>query len=280
MAAVVDVFTYNGEAIVAQRLAYLAPVVDRFVIVEARYTHSGTRKHELFIETHRATFAPYVDKIDFVVIEDFPDMPRSWGELSRPWVLANAESWWREGYQRDAALPTLRGLKARFGSMIALVCDSDEIPSREAIQALRNAYGSLETRSAVHLDMAFHYYGFKWTKPEQWRRAFAVTRLDTSLTELRHAEPQHVLLSAGWHCSYFMTPDEMARKISSFAHREVDTADNRDLLLLAKRLEEGTDPLGRRNAPLRLTTPDALADIPPELTRSLDPVDALCQQGQ
>ena len=41
---VYDYVIYNGEPIIEFRLKYLNDCVDRFIIVESIYTHSGNKK--------------------------------------------------------------------------------------------------------------------------------------------------------------------------------------------------------------------------------------------
>ena len=263
----VDVFTYNGEPIVERRLRYLNDAVDFFVIIEARYTYSGLRKPDLFVETNRAVFEPYLHKIHFLILETFPAMHPEWSELQQPWVLDNAEHWWREGVQRDAALTLLRGMHAK-GPLLALVCDSDEIPSLEAISTLVECYEDVCRRPAVHLAMTLHYYDFEWTFPMEWNRAFAIAgnHIGDSLTQIRQGVASSVLPNAGWHCSFFMPPKDIARKVRSFSHRELDTPHTQDTQALAEAMRLGKDVLGRASASLVKSSAEYLATIPRALT--------------
>jgi hypothetical protein len=59
---IIDSFSYNGEMVVELRLHHLMPVVDEFVVTEARETHSGVPKNELFIDRYRSSFQPYMSK--------------------------------------------------------------------------------------------------------------------------------------------------------------------------------------------------------------------------
>ena len=265
---VVDVFPYNGEPIVARRLAYLDAVVDQFVVVEARTTHSGLVKPSLFVESHREVFAPYMHKIHFVILDTFPPMQREWKELKKPWVRDNVEHWWREGYQRDAVVPLLRGMHLKH-PILALVCDCDEIPSREAIDALVESYEDVAARPAVHLTMALHYYDWTWTVNMPWTSAFAIAggRLGPSLTEERHAGAAiaAVMPDAGWHASFFMSPEEVARKVKSFAHCEADTPLNTNVEEIERAMQFGKDVLHRVGMSLVPTPKHAMARIPEQL---------------
>lgn len=59
---IIDSFAYNGELVIELRLRHLWPVVDEFVVTEARETHSGKPKAELFIDRYRSSFQPYLSK--------------------------------------------------------------------------------------------------------------------------------------------------------------------------------------------------------------------------
>jgi beta-1,4-mannosyl-glycoprotein beta-1,4-N-acetylglucosaminyltransferase len=261
---VVDVFCYNGEAIVERRLRYLDPVVDMFVVVEARETHAGDPKPVLYVAKNRAIFAKYAHKTTFLIIDAFPPAPPDWPPPEHTWILDNHAAWWRECCQRDAALPLLRGLHVK-DRLLALVCDADEIPSRDAVHALAEEYDLVAARPSVHLSMSMHYYSFEYSLPQQWFHPFAIAgaRLGSSLTAVRCERVAALLPDAGWHCSYFMEPHEIKRKIMSFAHREFDDGASADEL--AERVASGADVLGRDGAPLVHTPLAVLAAVPAEL---------------
>ena len=67
-----DCFTFYDELdLLELRLAELGDIVARFVLVEAASTFQGQPKPLVF-EKEKARFAPWLDKIEHVVI-DFPD---------------------------------------------------------------------------------------------------------------------------------------------------------------------------------------------------------------
>jgi hypothetical protein len=77
---IIDVFPYNGESIVASRLAEVYPYVAEIIITEARETHSGVAKDELFFQKNASVFAPYMDKIRLCVVNEFDKgaVPQEW----------------------------------------------------------------------------------------------------------------------------------------------------------------------------------------------------------
>ena len=67
-----DCFSFFNELDILEiRLNVLAPVVDKFVLVEAVRRHSGEPK-ELYFEKNKQRFAPFLDKIIHVVVDDEP----------------------------------------------------------------------------------------------------------------------------------------------------------------------------------------------------------------
>ena len=50
---VYDYIIYNGEPIIEFRLKYLNDYVDRFIIVESMYTHSGIIKDDIYFNINK-----------------------------------------------------------------------------------------------------------------------------------------------------------------------------------------------------------------------------------
>ena len=121
-----DIFTYNGEADMLEiRLNMLYDVVDQFIIVEASTTFSGLHK-PLYFKEQRERFAPFLEKIAYVVIDDYPND-------TALYALANEsdnipkdgpEHWRREFYQKESIKKALSDLK---DDDICFIGDVDEI---------------------------------------------------------------------------------------------------------------------------------------------------------
>lgn len=213
MIGVIDTFIYNGEPVAALRLKLLYPHVTKFVVVEARQTHTGHVKPELFTERHADVFAPYIDKIKFIIIDKFPE----------PASAVVSKSWIRENYQRDIALEYITHT---FSEYILMACDVDEIPSPDVVAALPSRYFGLEYPTSF--EMQFFYYNFGWKKKNMWYHAFCINdigirKASSTLSNLRGNSSLYIP-NAGWHASYFLSVGELVRKIESFAHTEFDLA--------------------------------------------------------
>lgn len=123
-----DCFTfYNELDLLRLRLRLLAPVVDRFVLVEMDRTQTGLAKPMFFAE-HREEFREYLDKIIYVPVTDTPDF------------AVQYDNWLLENYQRNAILRGLRGCQA---DDIIIVSDLDEIPRPEILAHLADVKCSL-----------------------------------------------------------------------------------------------------------------------------------------
>lgn len=99
---ILDCFIYNGEMIVELRLQYLYDVADEIIVVESRTTFSGVQKPELFIERDRQLFEPYMSKVTFLIIDDYPEPDQEWVQRQQKssW-MTDLTVWFREAYQRN-----------------------------------------------------------------------------------------------------------------------------------------------------------------------------------
>lgn len=236
----VDTFLFNGDWITPLRLKYLDSFVDFFYIVESRYSFSGVRKESLFKDIYAEWFSPYAEKIRFVVSESKP-LPNAWHEETR---------------MRNLVTEFIMEDMKNEEYMVAF-CDADEIydieriPSKEELSK-RGKY------SVFFPQMSLYYYRFTHRIPEySWVMPFFMHSsqlhpdLDVNeirVNKMRDGFPVSVVIlpKAGWHFSYFSGLEEVRRKIQSFAHTDLNTAENTSDENIAKALKEGKDLFGRK----------------------------------
>ena len=106
---------FNELELLEIRLAELAPVVDRFLLVEATQTFTGKPK-PLYFEQNKDRFAQYA--IEHVVIDPHPP------DVVTPWQ--------RENYPRHVMRERLCAM-GLSPTDIVLLSDLDEIPRAEAV---------------------------------------------------------------------------------------------------------------------------------------------------
>jgi len=127
-----DVFTYNGEADILEiRLNILYDTVDQFIIIEAPTTFSGLKK-PLYFQTQKERFAPFLNKIKYFVINDYPNDKElcKLADSSSNVPKGGPEHWRREFYQKESIKKALTHLKDED---ICFIGDVDEIWNLEIL---------------------------------------------------------------------------------------------------------------------------------------------------
>lgn len=107
---IIDTFPFFNELkMLDLRLNILNDYVDKFVLVEATRSHQDKEK-PLYFEDNKHLFSKFLDKIEHVVVDNFP-----------------THSYWsHENYQRDCILRGLQGGKCS-GDDVVFISDLDEI---------------------------------------------------------------------------------------------------------------------------------------------------------
>jgi hypothetical protein len=234
----IDSILFNGEEIIKLRLKYLYNVVSRFYICEQRYTHQGTKKEELYIDKHKDWFEPYMDKITFLIDE----------ECHNETLTENA--WVYENRHRNYAVPYILDAHDKF---ICTVCDCDEIPNKMGmLQNIESIYNNSSV-GVVKLQQDCLYYNFNWFVCK-WSYPFIISdKLLRHYKDLQRFRsclgPENGSIEGGWHLSYFMSVDEIVRKIQSFGHREFNSDKYKDYEYIMKCINEGYDLYRRTSTP-------------------------------
>ena len=239
---IVDCFTfYNEINLLKNRLTYMSPFVDKFVIVESTVTFRGNPK-ELYYQKHKDMFKEWEDKIINVIVEDNPK-----GE--NPWD--------REHYQRNCIT---RGLKDMDNETLVMISDIDEVPNVKYIQIPNNQH-------ICSFNMVAFQYSLKYMQElEPWFGTILTTK-----KVLEHLTPQMLrdrrwkfpfYKNAGWHFSSFGDEKFVANKIQNFSHCFDESAQNKNEDTYKMYIEEGLHTDGKYK--LVKTTQDILDQVPKE----------------
>lgn len=239
-----DTFLYNGDEILTFRLDHLYDYVDYFIIIEALETFSGIKKSEYFIDRVLPQLYKYTDKIIVVRVAETPPRDVMFTFSSN----GNPDDWWRERMQREACKPIIAEI-GKGRPFIALVGDVDEFPSHQIFVDLDFLYQA--TRTPMWLYMDLFYYNFCWKKRYKWDQYFILNDNGFFLDHLS----QHKIFGDrrnfrvdGWHFSYFMSKENIAKKIENVAHVEFNKPEFKDEVYLRKVFETGIDLYGRGTA--------------------------------
>jgi beta-1,4-mannosyl-glycoprotein beta-1,4-N-acetylglucosaminyltransferase len=207
----IDAFPFFNELDVLEiRLAELAPIVDKFVIVECKETYGGDLK-PLYLQSNWSRFKPWHDKIVTAVLQRLePDLPVTIHEY-KPGINASdirTAGRAREAYARNAMLPVILSLNPGPEDYLSFG-DCDEIPRASALAAaLPNV-----TRYGIHrLKQRTFYYNVN-TEIDYGRDVCSRARvgrfkdITTTLYDFRMAgnkQPHFPAIEeGGWHFSYF-----------------------------------------------------------------------------
>ena len=231
-----DCFMYFDEDVLLDlRLNYLNSYVDKFVIVESNYAHSG-KKRNLNFDINN--FKKFKNKITYLVFDQEPSGIANFNnkdhiDITNSKYFLNAAK--RENSQRNYIL---EGLKDAEPDDMILISDLDEIPNLE-----QNNLNEINNRLIFFKQKLFYYKfnlmleSFEWfgTKAcrkklllsPQWLRNikdknYPFWRLDTIFSRTKYQDIYFVE-NGGWHFSYLKTAKNIEKKLTSYLHhREYD----------------------------------------------------------
>ncbi len=226
---------YDEEIILDFRLNYLNEYVDKFVIVESSYTHSGKKRNLIFDEKK---YNKFKDKISYIVLDKEPndlfkiDGKEKFDEKNSKYIL-NALK--RENFQRNYIM---NGINEASSEDMIIISDVDEVPNLE-----ENNLNDLKNKIILFNQKFFYYkfnlklqsfdwYGSKACKKAnflspQWLRnikskKYPFWRLDTLFSKKKYQNISFIN-NGGWHFSNLKTPEAIERKMSTYLHhREYD----------------------------------------------------------
>ena len=183
-------------------------------------------------------FKKYKDKIDYNLIDKFPE---------------NLSNWGRENYQRNFLMNSIKDLNEDDYIMIS---DLDEIPN------LRNLNSIIKSKFTAfqQTNYAFKFnlknitfpiwYGTKlckkkYLKSPQWLRDQKVKKY--SILKFYKIK-WNIIENGGWHFSYIMSPDEISEKIKSFSHAEYNLDKYTNIKIIEDKLSKGLDLFNRNQS--------------------------------
>ena len=225
---------FDEEMLLDLRLNIMDKYVDKFVITEATYTHSGKPKKLLF---DIQKFSKFKDKIIYNVVDKQPPNIEVIYEHdkdskdTRGQKLVNNSSK-REHFQRDVAIESLKKIDPED---IILINDIDEIPNLEDLNFNKINKKLIFFKQKVFLYKfnlmyeGLNWYGSKACKKKyfispQWLREtkhkkYSFLRLDTIFSKKKYSSI-HYVENGGWHFSNIKSPEDIERKFSNYLHHQ------------------------------------------------------------
>tara|TARA_B100000686_G_C16650413_1_gene895266 strand:- start:381 stop:1268 length:888 start_codon:yes stop_codon:yes gene_type:complete len=221
---------FDEEMLLDLRLNIMDKYVDKFVITEASYMHSGRAK-KLFFDISK--FSKFKDKIIYIPVNEQPSNLHKVNDddeadLKLKKKTDNAKK--REMYQINKALDGLINVDPND---IIIVSDLDEIPNLEETN-----FQNINKKLIFFKQKMFYYklnlfykslawYGSKACKkkylitPEFLRstknKKYPLWRFDILFSKLKY-NSIHFVKNGGWHFSNIKKPEDLEKKMLNFLH--------------------------------------------------------------
>ena len=221
---------FDEEMLLDLRLNILNKYIDKFVITEANYMHSG-RSKKLIFDINK--FSKFKDKIIYKVIDKQPTnielVHENDSEKTKAEKFINNSNK-RERYQREMALEYLK--EAEPDDLI-IINDVDEIPNLKEInlKKIKNKLIFFKQKMFYYKFNLLHetlpWIGSRACKKKnfispQWLRdtkqkKYPFWRLDIILSKRKYSDIYYVE-DGGWHFTNIKLPEDIERKYLNFLH--------------------------------------------------------------
>jgi beta-1,4-mannosyl-glycoprotein beta-1,4-N-acetylglucosaminyltransferase len=250
-----DCFSFFNELDVLEiRLNTLNAVVDKFIIVEAPWTHTGKPK-PLYFNENRQRFATFLDKIIHIVASE-PPVSNTATERENAWI--------RENWQRNEIA---KGLTEAKPDDMLIIADLDEIPDPNTIDFIikNNTY----KKNILNLNLRCYAFFLnnhcvsspKWSggpqvisyakfiNPESYlNHTFTEAtpreaNIIPSATLIRFAKIKKEINNAGWHLSSMGGVDAIKKKMCSIAEFDFEKAQKTNFI--TQRINAGKGVFGK-----------------------------------
>ena len=217
---------YNEHMMYEVRLNVLNDKVDKFIVTESTYSHSGKKKKLNF---DIKNYPKFKDKIKYIVIDKEPD---GIVEENNDPSKQRANSLKRIELSYDAHF---KEVKDANEDDLILLSDNDEIPNLDSIEFKKNK------NDIIFFNQLFFYYKFnllydrmKWIGTKackkkklisfSWLRniklkKYPFWRLDTLFSKKKYTNI-NIVNNGGWHFTNLKTPEDMYDKFMNFGHHD------------------------------------------------------------
>ena len=217
---IIDTTTYFEEKMMMElRFNILSPFVDKFIICEARYTHSGKEKD---IRFNKKDFPQFEDKITHIIVDKEPRDIIKKDNLNTAELRLNSVLRIKE--QRNFIQNSLNDYSSED---YIIHSDNDEIPNLEQFDLRTNK------KKIVIFRQTLFYYKFNLCLPHvSWfgskacklkdlknidllraikNKKYPFFRVDTLFSDIKY-QSVNLVFNGGWHFSNLKNIEELERK--------------------------------------------------------------------
>ena len=222
---------FNETMIYEVRLNVLNDYVDKFVIVESLYTHSGEKKKQNF---NIDNYSKFKDKIIYILLEDKPEVPFKIDENSTDKV----------GHERMNSLKRIekqynalsKGIKDADNNDLIILSDCDEIPNLKNLSNIKINNEIILFKQKIFyykfnlLHNSMEWFGSKACKKKRlitfdWLRyiknkKYPFWRIETLFSKNKYINVK-IINDGGWHFSKIKDENDIFYTLSNYGeHNE------------------------------------------------------------
>ena len=226
---------FDEEMLLGLRLKTLNKYIDKFIIVESKYTHSGDKKKLIF---NINKYSEFKKKINYIITEDYAEGIENINNddnENQKNIKHIMNALRRENYQRNKIKD---GLNEATSDDWIIISDLDEIPNLDKIN-----FNEINKKIIFFKQRVFyyklnlelkkiHWIGSKAVRKKnlispQWLRnikdrIYSKWRLDIIFSKKKYNNIFYIN-DGGWHFSYIKKPEDIEKKLKSYLHhREYD----------------------------------------------------------
>ncbi len=218
---------FDEEFLLDVRFNCLDSLVDKFVVVESKYSHRGEKRNPVF---NINKYSKFKEKIIYILLDDLPGdihkIKQDDDEINEK-IIINGNI--REFYQRNAIS---KGLKEAKDEDLVIISDVDEIPLLDEID-FKSINNDLVFFNQIFCCYKFNLFSkIKWCGSRmikkknlispQWLRDikdrnYSKWRLDTYFSKKKFNNIKFID-KGGWHFSYLKNPEGVEKKLKSIRH--------------------------------------------------------------
>ena len=206
---------FEENRLMKLRFNILNKYVDQFIVCESEYDHQDRKKK---INFDKNKYLKFKKKIIHIILKKFPK---------------NLNPWERQAFQREGIF---KGLKGAENNDLILFSDPDEIPNLNNIKKI-----DLKKKYLIFLQNLYYYklnikeinLGTNWEGTRgclkknlksinYMRQKVLKKNLKYGFWRIDKEKSIQIINNGGWHFSYLLTPAEIQRKITTFAHTELN----------------------------------------------------------
>ena len=238
MNKIIDCITFYDENLITNaRFEILKDVVDKFIVCESMFDHSGNPK-KINFKLKNEIFS---DKVEHIIMkENFPKPIEPWNneKIQREYILQSLSNYDQEDY--------------------ILYSDSDEIPNPSFLRCidLKKKYGIFFQKNFVYKLNIFNKYETPWEgtricKKKNLKSIFHLRKkilsknLKKSFWKFYIEKDIQLISEGGWHFNNLYDLKTISQKLKVFPHKEFSSKNYSDIEIVKKKIDNLEDLFNR-----------------------------------